>query len=48
MQDVQGPSADPGTKAAAKLAEQEQRAEKAMSAKERYLARKRKAEEAAA
>lgn len=47
VQDVQAPSATPGTKAAVKLADQEQRAEKAMSAKERFLARKRAAEEAA-
>jgi len=46
--DVQAPSATPGTKAADKLAETEQRAEKAMSAKERFLARKKAAEEAAA
>merc|ERR1712046_287415 len=38
--DVEAPSATPGSKAAEKLADQEQRAEKAMSAKERYLARK--------
>lgn len=42
VQDVAGPA--PGTKAAKKMAEQEERAEKAMSAKERYLARKRAAE----
>lgn len=45
--DVQAPTATPGSKAAEKLVEQEQRAEKAMSAKERYLARKRAAESAA-
>lgn len=46
VQDVKAPEADPGTKAAKALQEQEQRAEKAMSAKERFLARKKAAAEA--
>jgi len=47
VQDVQGPPMDPNAKKAALLAEQEQRAEKSMSAKERFLARKRAAADAA-
>lgn len=46
VQDVEGPSE--GSKAAKAMAEQEERAEKAMSAKERFLARKKAAAEAAA
>lgn len=47
VQDVAAPSAAAGSKKEKELEEQAQRAEKAMSAKERYLARKRAAESSA-
>lgn len=48
VQDVKVAEVDPATKKAQQAAEEEHRAEKAMSAKERFLARKRAAAEAAA